>query len=117
MIEMSIAFSKRLVTRTTGVSAIAYMVLSTVKILIIFLIDGLCWLLIKWQIVLLSYFSKHEQEKQSSKNFENVLILKQNNVGEKPVAHIKLTFCFQIQVQDIEENIERQQGVIWLLLL
>ena len=45
------------------------------------------------------------------------IILKQNNVGEKSVAHIKPTFCFPIQVHGIEENIERQQGVIWLLLL
>ena len=58
--------------------------------------------------MLLSYFSKHEQEKLSDKKFENVLILKQNNVGEKSVAHIKLTFCFKIQVQGIDENIERQ---------
>lgn len=57
-----------------------------------------------------------EQELQSGKNFENVLILKQNNSGEKSVAHIKLAFCFQIQVHGIEENIERQQGVTWLLL-
>ena len=63
------------------------------------------------------FFPKHEQEKQFGKIFENVLILKQNNLGEKSVAHIKLTFCFQIQVHDIEENIERQQGVICLLLL
>ena len=62
-------------------------------------------------------YSKHsyEQEKQSSKNFENML--KQNNLGEKSVVHIKLTFCFQIQVHGIVENIERQQGVIWLRLL
>ena len=71
---------------------------------------------VKWQIVL-SFFPKHEQEKQFGKIFENVLILKQNNLGEKSVAHIKLTFCFQIQVHDIEENIERQQGAICLLLL
>ena len=57
-------------------------------------------------------FSEHKQEKQSDKNFENVLILKQNNVGEKAVAHIKLIFFFQIQVHGIEENIERQQGVL-----
>ena len=63
------------------------------------------------------FFSKHEQEQQSGKNFENVLILKQNNSGEKSVAHIKPTFDFQIQVNGIEENIERQQGVIWLLKL
>ena len=65
------------------------------------------------------FFSKHELEKQSGKNFENVLLLKQNKLmlGEKSVAHIKLTFCFKIQVHDIEENIERQQSVIWLLLL
>ena len=68
-------------------------------------------------MLLLSFFSRHEQEQQSSKNFENVCILKQKNVGGKSVAHIKLTFCFQIQVHGIEENIERQQGVIWLLLL
>ena len=67
--------------------------------------------------MLLSFFSKHEQEQQTGKNFENVLIPKQNNVGGKSVAHIKLTFSFQIQVHNIEENIERQQGVIWLLLL
>ena len=58
------------------------------------------------------FFSKHEQEKQSGQNFENVFILKQNNVGEKSVAHIKLIFCFQIQMHCIEQNIERQQGVI-----
>ena len=63
------------------------------------------------------FFSKHEQEKQSGKNFENVLILEKNNLGEKSVAHFKLTFCFQIQVHGFEENIEMQQGVIWLLLL
>ena len=62
--------------------------------------------------MLLSFFSEHEQQKQLDKNFENVLILKQNNVGEKAVAHIKMTFCFQIQVHGIEENIERQQGVL-----
>ena len=45
------------------------------------------------------------------------IILKQNNVREKSVAHIKPTFCFPIQVHGIDENIERQQGVIWLLLL
>ena len=45
------------------------------------------------------------------------IILKQKNVREKSVAHIKPTFCFPIQVHGIEENIERQQGVIWLLLL
>ena len=67
--------------------------------------------------MLLSFFSKHEQETQSGKKFENVLILKRNNLGEKSVAHIKIAFCFQIQVHGIEENIERQQSVIWLLLL
>ena len=51
------------------------------------------------------------------RDFENVLILKQNNGREKSVAHIKATFCFQIQVHGIEENIERPQGVIWLLFL
>ena len=54
---------------------------------------------------------------QSGKKFENVLILQQSNVGKKSAAHIKLTFCFQIQVHGIEENKGRQQGVIWLLLL
>ena len=49
-----------------------------------------------------------EQELQSGKNFEKVLILKQSNSGEKSVAHIKVTFCFQIQVHGIEENIERR---------
>ena len=73
MIETSVAFSKWLVTRITGVSAIAYMILGTGQILIIFLIGGLCWLLVKWQIVLLSFFSKHEQEQQSGKNFEKFL--------------------------------------------
>ena len=83
---MSIAFIKWLVTRATGVSAIVYMILGTGQLLIIFLIGRLCWLIVEWQIVL-SFFSKHEQEKQSSKNLENVCILKQNNVGEKSVAH------------------------------
>ena len=41
---------------------------------------------------------------QSGKKFENVLILQQSNVGKKSAAHIKLTFCFQIQVHAIEEN-------------
>ena len=74
-----------------------------------------------WWIVLIAcqmtncvvaFFSEHEQQKQLDKNFKNALILKQNNVGEKAVTHIKLTFCFQIQVHGIEENIERQQGVL-----
>ena len=39
---MSVAFSKWLVTRATGISAIAYMILGTGKILITFLIGGLC---------------------------------------------------------------------------
>ena len=47
--------------------------------------------------VVVLFFSKHEQEQQSGKNFENVLILKQNNVREKSVAQIRLTFNFQIQ--------------------
>ena len=51
-------------------------------------------------------FSKHEQKHYSGKPFENVLILKQNNSGEKSVAHIKLVFCLQIQEHSIEENIE-----------
>ena len=38
--------------------------------------------------------------------------MKQNNLGEKLVAHIKLPFFFQIQVHGIEENIERQQGLL-----
>ena len=80
-------------------SAIAYMTLGTGQLLIIFLIDGLCWLLVKWHIVLLSFFYRHEQDKQSDKNFENVLILKQNNVGGKSVAHTKLTFRFQHSTQ------------------
>ena len=105
---MSVAFSKWHVTRATGVPVIAYRVMGTGQLLIIFLIGGLSWLLVKWQILLLSLFSKHEQEQQSGKIFENVLIMKQNNLGEKSVAHIKLTFCFQIQVHGIEENIERQ---------
>lgn len=58
----------------------------------------------KWQILLLSFFSKHEWEQQSGKNFENVLLPKQNNVGGKSVAHIKLTFSFQIQVHGIEKK-------------
>ena len=100
MIEKSVAFSKQLVTRTTGVSA-NYLIWSWAMVTFSsFLIGGLCWLLVKWQIVLLSFFSKHEQEKQSSKNFENVCTLKQNNVGEKSVAHIKLTFCFQHPIQE-----------------
>ena len=37
----------------------------------------------------------HEQEKMSDKKFENVLILKENNIGENSVAHIKLTFAFE----------------------
>ena len=89
------AFIKWLATRAIGVSAIAYMAQGTGQLLIIFLTDGLCWLLVKWHIVLLSFFSKHELDKQSGKNFENVLILKQNNEGGKSVAHIKLIFCFQ----------------------
>ena len=99
MIEKSVAFSKQLVTRTTGVSA-NYLIWSWAMVTFSsFLIGGLHWLLVKWQIVLLSFFSKHKQEKQSSKNFENVCTLKQNNVGEKSVAHIKLTFCFQHPTQ------------------
>ena len=47
--------------------------------------------------VVVLFFSKLEQEQQSGKNFENVLILKQNNVREKSVAQIKLTLNFQIQ--------------------
>ena len=39
---MSVAFSKWLVTRTTGVSAIAYMILGTSQLIIIFLAGGLC---------------------------------------------------------------------------
>ena len=42
MVETFIAFSKWLVTRTTGVSVIAYKILGTGQLLIIFLIDGLC---------------------------------------------------------------------------
>ena len=42
---MSIAFSKRLVTWTIRVSAIAYMILGTGTLFIIFLFGGLCWLL------------------------------------------------------------------------
>ena len=53
-------------------------------------------------------FFEYEQEKRSGK------ILKG---GEKSVAHIKVTFFSQIQVHGIEENIERPQGVIWLLFL
>lgn len=56
MIQTSVAFSKRLVTRTNRVSAITYMILGTGKLLIIFLFGGLCWLLVKWQIALLSFF-------------------------------------------------------------
>ena len=41
MIQTSVAFSKRLVTRTNRVSAIPYMILGTGKLLIIFLFDGL----------------------------------------------------------------------------
>ena len=55
--------------------------------------------------MLLSFFPKHKLETQSAKNFENVLLLKQNNLGEKSVAHIKLTFCFQIQGHGIEEKV------------
>ena len=49
------------------------MILGTGQILNTFLIGGLCWLLVKWQIVLLSFYSKHEQEQQSGKNFEKFL--------------------------------------------
>ena len=79
-----------------------------------------------WWIVLITRLTKncvvlfflHMNKRNSlAKNFENVLILKQNNAGEKSVSNTKVTFCFQIQVQSIEENIERQQGVICLLLL
>ena len=64
---MSIAFIKWLVTRATGVSAIVYMILGTGQLLIIFLIGRLCWLIVEWQIVLLSFFSKYEQEKHLAK--------------------------------------------------
>ena len=60
------------------------------------------------------FFFKNEQ--QSGKNFEIVLILKQNNLKKKSVAHIKLTFCFQIQVHGMGKNIERQQGIIIKLM-
>lgn len=39
-----------------------------------------------------------------------------NNLGEES-AHMKPTFCYQIQVCGTEEDIERQQGIICLLLL
>ena len=53
--------------------------------------------------VVVSFFPKNEQ--QSGNNFEIVLILKQNNLTKESVAHIKLTFCFQIQVHGMGENI------------
>ena len=40
--------------------------------------------------VVVSFFPKNEQ--QSGNNFEIILILKQNNLRKKSVAHIKLTF-------------------------
>ena len=83
------------------------MILGTGQILIIFLFSGLCWLLVKWKIVLLSFFLAWTRE-TVWQNSENILLLKQNNIAEKSVAHIKVTFCFQIQVHGIEENIERQ---------
>ena len=61
------------------------------------------------------FFSKHEQEQQSGKTFENVLIMKQNNLEENSVAHIKLTLYFQIQVQGIEENIESHLASLALM--
>ena len=42
-IDMSVAFSKWFVTRTTGVSATAYMILCTDHLLTTFLMSRLCW--------------------------------------------------------------------------
>ena len=85
------------------------MILGTGKFLIIFLFGGLCWLLEMTNCVIYCpFFLSMNKRNSLAKNFENVLILKQNNLGEKSVAHMKLTFCFYIQVHGIEENIERQ---------
>ena len=41
--------------------------------------------------------------------------MKQNNLEENSVAHIKLTLYFQIQVQGIEENIESHLASLALM--
>ena len=63
-------------------------------------------------VVSCPFFLSMNKRNSLAKILKMFLILKQNNVGEKSVAHIKLIFCFQIQMHCIEQNIERQQGVI-----
>ena len=118
-IEMCIDFSRQYVTRTTAVSAIAYMILGTSQLLIIFLIGRLSWLFVKWQIVLLSFFLSMNKRNSLAKIFKMFSYSKASQCRVKVSCSYQSGLCFQIQVHGIEENIERQQGVIslakWLL--
>ena len=84
------------------------MILDTGKLLIIFLFGRLCWLIEMTNYVVNCPSFLTMNKKNSLAKFWKCSYLKQNNVGEKSVAHMKLTFCFQIQVHGFEENIERQ---------
>ena len=99
--------SKWLVTRTTGVSAIAYMSLGTSQLLVIFLIGGLCWLLVKWQIVLLSFFLRLNK-RESLQKFLKYSYTETKQFRNKVSSSYQRDLCFQIQVHGIKENIERQ---------
>ena len=104
MVETFIAFSKWLVTRTTGVSVIAYKILGTGQLLIIFLINGLCWLLVKWQIVLLSY--KHEQEKLSNKKVWKCSYTKEKQCRKEVSCSYQTDLQRSNLMYGIEENRE-----------
>ena len=81
------------------------MILSNDQILIIFLIDGLCWLLVKWQILLLSFFLLAWTRETFWQKFWKCSYTEEKQVElGKSVAHIKLNFNSQIKVQVIEEN-------------